>query len=366
MLLLVPVHAAVLLKVNGNPGGWATAIYWTVHVFRLPLFFAMSGFFLALLLTRKGLEQTARNRTMRILIPLAVGLVTIVPLWVLAAQATGVSTSGDGGPQTGSAFSLEPSFLWFLWYLLIVDAVAISAHLLAPAQLRRAGTAVRAALERPLLGICALAVPTALTLWPEPTWVQDPDSGTFVPELPALAYYALFFALGATLFANRDIVATLARSAWRWTAVAVLAAIPAGILFGLHNSAQGTSAVVHAAALLIYAIATWTCLLALVGLATRYMHRPRPIFRYVADSSYWIYLSHLPAMVLVIALVGTTALGTAPSFLLVTVASLAFSFATYPLFVRYTVIGRVLNGPRERPRRGLVQRLAPGSLGLIR
>ena len=363
MLLLVPVHAAILLKVNGNPGGWATAIYWTVHVFRLPLFFAMSGFFLALLLTRKGFRQTARNRTMRILIPLLVGLVTIVPLLVLAAEATGVSTRGDGAPETGGTFAFEPSFLWFLWYLLIVDGVAISAYLLAPAHLARAGKVVRGAIERPLLGICALAVPTALTLWSEPTWVQDPDASTFVPELPALAYYALFFALGATLFNSRDVVQGLARSAWRWAAVAAAAAIPAGMLFGLHNSAHGTSAALHAAALLIYAIATWTCLLALVGLATRYLDRPRPVFRYVADSSYWIYLSHLPAMVLAIALIETTALGTAPSYAFVTLASLAFSFATYPLFVRYTVIGRVLNGRRERPRRSLAQRLA---VGLIR
>ena len=54
MLLLVPVHAAVLISLNGHEGVWATAIYWIVHVFRLPLFFAMSGFFLALLLVPQG------------------------------------------------------------------------------------------------------------------------------------------------------------------------------------------------------------------------------------------------------------------------------------------------------------------------
>jgi peptidoglycan/LPS O-acetylase OafA/YrhL len=366
MLLLVPVHAAILLKVNGNPGGWATAIYWSVHVFRLPLFFAMSGFFLALLLSRKGLEQTARNRTMRILIPLAVGLVTIVPLLIWAANSAGVSTSGDGAPETGGAFSLEPSFLWFLWYLLIVDAVAISSYLLVPVLLRRAGGAMRTAMERPLLGIGLLALPTALTLWGEPTWVQDPDATTFVPEVPALVYYALFFSLGATLYANRDVVGALADSAWRWACAAIGASIPAGILFGLHNTEQGSSPVVHGAALLTYSIATWTCLLALVGLATRYMRRPRPALRYIADSSYWIYLSHLPMMVLVIGVVGGAALGTAPSFVIVTVASLGFSFVTYTLFVRYTVIGRVLNGPRVRRRPSLARRLATSALPLIR
>jgi peptidoglycan/LPS O-acetylase OafA/YrhL len=80
----------------------------------------------------------------------------------------------------------------------------------------------------------------------------------------------------------------------------------------------------------------------------------------MADSSYWIYLSHLPAMVLVVALVGVSTLGTAPAFLLVTAASLTFSLLTYPLFVRYTVIGRTLNGPRaRRPKRHGRVRPAP-------
>ncbi len=105
----------------------------------------------------------------------------------------------------------------------------------------------------------------------------------------------------------------------------------------------------HGAALLIYAIATWASLLALVGLATRYLHRSSPRLRYLADASYWIYLSHMPLMVPVIALLAATSLGVPLQFTIVTAASLALSLITYALCVRYTVIGRALNGPRSRP-----------------
>jgi hypothetical protein len=54
-------------------------------------------------------------------------------------------------------------------------------------------------------------------------------------------------------------------------------------------------------------------------------------------------------MVLVIGLLGATTLGTGPQFFAVTVASVAFSLITYALFVRYTAIGRLLNGRRTRP-----------------
>lgn len=349
MVLLVPVHAAMLLALNGDPGGWATAIYWAVHVFRLPLFFAMSGFFLALMLGRKGLQETVRNRTVRIAVPLAVGLVTLVPLMLFAADATGTTFEPGEAAPSGTPFTFEPVFLWFLWYLLIIDCAAIGAFLLFPRLLRAMGNALRAAVGRPVAGIAVLAIPTALALWPAPLWVAAPATDTLIPEPAVLAYNAIFFGLGATLCVHRDLVAAAAANAWRWSACAVAAAIPAGLLFTLHNSASYADRVpVHAAALLIYAVATWCSLLALVGLASRYIKRPRPAVRYLADSSYWIYLSHMPAMVLVVTLLGGLALGTALRLVLVVALSLAASLITYPLFVRYTAIGRILNGPRKR------------------
>jgi peptidoglycan/LPS O-acetylase OafA/YrhL len=352
MLLLVPAHAAGLLNGNGHDGAWAVAVFWVIHVFRLPLFFAMSGFFLALLIGRRGLAGTARNRTLRIVIPLGVGLLTLVPLLVAASKATGIVIAGDGEPTSGSAFHLQPSFLWFLWDLLIIDAVAVSAYLLAPRLLGLGGRAIRASVAHPAVGMALLAVPTAAALWTQPNWTAAPGTENFAPSPWTLAYYALFFALGATLCRHRELVAAARESAWRWAACAVAAAVPAALLFTLHNSPQlGDRPLVHASALLIYAIATWTSLIALVGLASRHLDRPRPRLRYLADSSYWIYLSHLTPMVLLIALLGGSGLGTAAQFLLVTLGSLAFSLATYPLLVRHTPIGLVLNGRRPRARR---------------
>jgi glucan biosynthesis protein C len=352
MLLLVPVHAASVLSLNGHPGAWAVGIYWIIHVFRLPLFFAMSGFFLALLLSRKGLRSTAQNRTLRIVIPLVVGLIVLIPLMTLASQATGTAITGDGQVPQGNPMTFEPSFLWFLWYLLILDGMAVALYTLAPGLLRHAGRTMSAAIAHPPWGIALLAVPTVLALWPQVSWTAAPQPTTFVPDLSVLAYYTLFFGLGATLCAHRHLVATAGDHAWKWAACAVVATIPAGVLFTLHNSpAYSSSPAVHGTALLIYAVATWASLLALIGIANRYLNRPRPTLRYLADSSYWIYLSHMPALVLIVGLLALTTLGTATQFGIVMLCSLAASLITYPLFVRYTVIGRVLNGPRERARK---------------
>ena len=281
--------------------------------------------------------------------PLAVGLVILVPLMTLASQATGTVIAGDGRLTHGNPVTFQPIFLWFLWYLLILDGLAITLYLLVPSLLRRAGVVISSAISHPLPGIALLALPTVLALWPAANWTAAPDAHTFVPDLSVLAYYSLFFCLGATLSAHRDLIDAASRDAWSWAACAVAATLPAAVLFTLHNSAAYSSRLdVHGGALLIYAIASWTSLLALIGLAARYLSRPRPALRYLADSSYWIYLSHMPVLVLLVALVTATTLGTASQFGLVTIGSLAASIATYALFVRYTAIGRVLNGSRRR------------------
>jgi 4-hydroxybenzoate polyprenyltransferase len=59
----------------------------------------------------------------------------------------------------------------------------------------------------------------------------------------------------------------------------------------------------------------------------------------------------MPALVLAVALVGATSLSVAPQFALVTASAIAFSLVTYPLLVRYTLVGQVLNGRRRRARR---------------
>ncbi len=71
--------------------------------------------------------------------------------------------------------------------------------------------------------------------------------------------------------------------------------------------------------------------------------------RYVSDSSYWLYLVHLPLIMIVQAAVRTWELPVFIKFALVCTVTTAILLASYQLFVRYTPIGTLLNGPRHRP-----------------
>jgi ankyrin repeat protein len=54
--------------------------YASIHMFRMPLFFLISGFFTMFILQRHGLGGMVRQRVERILLPLLLALITIVPV----------------------------------------------------------------------------------------------------------------------------------------------------------------------------------------------------------------------------------------------------------------------------------------------
>ncbi len=52
----------------------------------------------------------------------------------------------------------------------------------------------------------------------------------------------------------------------------------------------------HALLAGVYMLATWTWVSGLTGAALRFLSGHHPAIRYVADSSYWIYIAHLPVV----------------------------------------------------------------------
>ena len=96
----------------------------------------------------------------------------------------------------------------------------------------------------------------------------------------------------------------------------------------------------------VIALASWCWVYALLALATTFLTRERPVVRYLADASYWMYLLHLPLLVgfeLLLAPLDWPIL--AKLGLTWVVVGLAL-LVSYHLLVRSTPIGRWLNGRR--------------------
>jgi peptidoglycan/LPS O-acetylase OafA/YrhL len=70
--------------------------------------------------------------------------------------------------------------------------------------------------------------------------------------------------------------------------------------------------------------------------------------RYVSDSSYWLYLVHLPLIIVGQVLVRGLELPAMVKFTVLVAGATVILLVSYQLLVRYTWIGRLLNGPRTR------------------
>jgi peptidoglycan/LPS O-acetylase OafA/YrhL len=275
-----------------------------------------------------GIEQ-GRRRAREILAPRSPALPPKGPL----ATATARYRAALGSPAlaldvAGRSWQIFETnafdHLWFLWHLCwLVAAFALATALgLGPTGRRRWWL------------VPASCLPFALTWAP-----FGPDTALgLVPTPHVLLFYACFFWFGAATFAAEGEASPLGR---RWPLVLPLALVvllPAGIAT---MADRPLAAVLHPA----YA---WGMSLGLIGLFRRCLARERPAVRWLSDASYWMYLSHLPVVVVAQALLHDRPWPAFVKFLAVLVATVAVTLVTYRWCVRFTPIGRLLNGPRSR------------------
>ncbi len=65
--------------------------------------------------------------------------------------------------------------------------------------------------------------------------------------------------------------------------------------------------------------------------------------------AYWLYLAHLPLIIAAQLVVKDLPIPAVAKFLLIVVVVTSFLLWTYQVMVRYTWLGRFLNGRRLRP-----------------
>jgi len=247
-------------------------------------------------------------------------------------------------PPRGEPLSLTLGdtfgYLWFLWFLCwfamgfaLLAAIGRWLHLPLPP---------RRFVASPLALVWALP----LSLLPQLfmglfTPGFGPDTSTsLLPQPHVLASYAVFFGSGAILFLVGDDAGRVGRGWPLALAAALLLCFPAGVV---------TMGNPLAAALpqLLYA---WLMCFGLIGLFRWLVPRESQTWRFVADSAYWLYLAHMPLLVVLQRAIAPWDLPGGAKWLIASSAATAILLASYAILVRPTPLGTLLNGPRRQPR----------------
>ncbi|MBV8391880.1 MAG: acyltransferase family protein [Alphaproteobacteria bacterium] len=361
MFLGIYLHCAVAYA---TVGGWplrlpplTDSLVWSmslIHVFRMPLFYAMAGFFAAMLLRRYGARGAAINRFSRIVVPFVLGLAIVWPLVVFIA---GVALYGIDrtvlGFQTGRVLMfLSPLHLWFLEYLIVLYVLAavvmaIVPRVLSP-QARSAIVRVFGSIVGSLWAPLVLAIPSfaAQLLMPDP-WIEDPPG--FIPAFRIVAVYAVPFGFGWLLFHRVDLLDVLNRRAWLYAALAVVASVAYRWSYHLPADAATVSLIVRA----VHSLDMWLLNLGVAGLFLRYLSGHSALRRYLCDSSYFLYIAHMPVIMAFQLLLRDLAVPPVAKVFLVLAGSIIVLLPLYHYAVRPTAIGALLNGRRYPSRPAL-------------
>jgi glucan biosynthesis protein C len=354
MFLGIYLHAVVAYSPNG---GWpwrqaeqTRLLDWSIsiiHVFRMPIFYAMAGFFAALLLARYGLRRAAWNRVMRIVVPFVVGWIIVWPLVMLFAGIGYVGLERTlGAFASGYVFMFAgPMHLWFLEYLIVLYVlaaivVALVPLVLSPRARQMTLQAFRFIVQSPWAPL-VLAVPSfaAQLLMPNP-WIEDPPG--FIPVFRIVAVYAIPFAFGWLLFLNTDLLDVLIRRAWLYAALAVAASVAYRYSYDLPLSREVRFYVIRA----VHAVDMWLLILGVAGLFLRYLGGHSPYRRYLCDSSYFLYIAHMPVILAFQLLLRDVPVPPLVKIFITLVGTIALLLPVYRYAVRPTFIGAVLNGRR--------------------
>ena len=346
----------------------------TLHSFRMEVFFLIAGFFAHLVYHRRGFRAFVRHRTQRILVPFLVGWVFLYPLIILIwiwgrlemgrPDLIGMPAGTDAsmtwwiwigffarGLFAGSEFSLI--HLWFLYDLLLLYGCVLAGRW-AWSVLDRSGRGKELA-DRFVSGllhsrwpIAPLALLTLLPLWWMGEGVRTPNT-SLMPDVPVLATYGLFFGLGWMMHRRTELLPHLRRNWVLNLGIGLVLAIATFFGADIGNFADPAGAhpvFLETLSICAYAAAMWALVFGFSGMFMTFCGRQNGFWRYIADSSYWLYLVHLVLVVPLQVLVSDANWHPAVKYLVINAIAFPVLFLSYNYLVRNTFLGAQLNGRR--------------------
>ena len=365
MWLGIVFHVSLLhMSSNQRPLFWydpqtsATAdlLVGFIHCFRMPVFFILSGFFVAMLLHEKGLAGMLQNRFKRIALPFAVFWLLLAPLTLVSILLyLHIAHDGQWGidlgllPKGTESNSVDTIHLWFLWmliwfYLLTACVVKILPRM-AWLQAKWWGTLLRWWVVHPLAPLL-LAIPLTFTDASSPMGILETNT-SFFPPLNQWIHYGIFYLWGIALYIHYPTALQLLANRYRSYFVASLIAfcLYLGLAIAqIQAPESGSYATVWLAAL--YNLSAWLMCLTWIGCFVGYFNCQTPVLSYLAQSSYWVYLIHFPVTIVMGAAYYRWTAAAEIKIAVNVLATTLLCLFSYRFMVRNTFISIFLNGKK--------------------
>lgn len=355
MLLGIPYHVALAYRVGevwivntheGVPGFAAIAEF--IHLFRMPAFFIIAGYFTALLLARRAPRAWLGGRVHRLALPLAVALVTLNPLLNLACELSNfplreaLQSWAHNSAESGGYWVRH---LWFLIVLLYYSAMAAALVAFFPgfAKAVLAGKWDTRIARR--FVPCWFVLAALFGLW-EAISIELFYMGGFATNGPQQIFrldetleYLPWFLLGG-------VVARAPRVRERFFRLSPVILIAAVVFTGLSMVFERDLWSPYGR--ILSTLAAMCLTQPVLVLVRRLAVRPSALVQRLVDASFVIYLFHLPILTWLVVLFLPVAMPVATKALAVLVLTSALSWGAWEIVSRVPLLRLLYDGIRVR------------------
>jgi len=291
--------------------------------FFMSLMFFLSGLFVWPSLTRKGVGHFLRDRTLRLGVPFLAAILLLMPIAYYASFSLTPAKLSFGefwlqNMRTGIWFD-GPA--WFIWFLLLLDLLAIPLFLFAPGLVSALNRLSAASAARPWLFIGGLFVASVVAYVPmlfhfgAVSWF---NLGPLQVQASRVVLYGVFFLAGMGVGAvniDKGLLArtgNLARFWWVWVLTAAVAFGALTVLINfrrmrLSNLAGAPPFWWQSSYGVVYALACVTISVAILALFLRFAQGETNLLDPLRADAYGIYVFHyIPCLWLQYALLSST------------------------------------------------------------
>jgi glucan biosynthesis protein C len=311
-----------------------------VNRWRMPLIFVVSGAAIGLALGRKSVGDFAIDRLRRLALPLAFGMLVLVPPQVYLERVQ--LGQFDGGfvawlPHAfaGGAYpkgNISWHHLWFVAYVLVLTFFLLPYFLWARSPRGRALQAHLAAVVARFALHWLLPLPLAASLlWLAPL-SKNPNG--LVGDWHGLVYYGTLLLYGAFIYATPATLEVLNRQRYLALAIGIAAYAALHTLFLAGTVRPTIAAADRPLYSLLSAVNTMAWLFAIIGFANRCLTVRPPLLAWATEAVYPFYMLHQTITVIAVYWLLQWGLSPAAGFVLAAAATFTGTWAIYIAIVQ--------------------------------
>lgn len=320
-----------------RPLDWAAIPMLATNSWRLPLLFLVSGYASAALFAKLGgAGAFVRSRSARLLIPLAFGIVVVIPPqpWIELVTQHGYGKS-LGAFWTSDYFRFGvldgivlPTWqhLWFVVYLWVYTMLIAAMLAWVPERIRKR---IADGAARWLGGWGMLIVPLAGWLLILALFPRHDETHALFDDGPSHLHYLVPFFAGWLLRVRPELFAAVARC---WRAGLVIGIAAFGFVAWAEWSWPGNTPLpgwASAPFAIARLVQGWATIVALVGIADAYWNRDHPWRTTLAEAVFPFYIIHQTIIVVFGWYLLRAGAGALASFLILVAATVAGCWLFY-------------------------------------